>query len=124
MKIWGRREQRKVRTCPHLEEPAPLPHGWDTDGNGDGAGLRLPGSPVHTVALPTPGNAVQGEGVKYVEGAGGGRRGQEDREFSSLGAEGATMGGDRRLVHQKRPFIPLNFLRSLPSSWLVIHAPI
>lgn len=51
-------------------------------------------------------------------------RGQEAREFSSPGAEGATMWGGMRLVHQKRPFVPLNFPRSLPSCWVVIHAPI
>lgn len=73
MKIWGRKEQRKVGTCPLLEDPVPLPHGWDGDGNRDWAGLRLPGSPAHTVALPTPGNAIQEEGTKYVERAGGQR---------------------------------------------------
>lgn len=119
MKIWGRREQRKVGTCPHLEDPAPMPHGWDRDGNRDWAGLRFPGSPACTIALPTPGNAIQGEGTKYVEGAGGGRR----PESSAVRKLRAPPCGEVRAwfsdKHQKRPFIPLTFPGSLPSPWLV-----
>lgn len=125
MKIWGRREQRKVGMCPHLEDPPCASAPWLGQGWEQGLGrAEVPwfSCPHHS---PTHLRERHPRGGHQV--CVGGRRGQEAREFCSWELRGPPCGEVRAWFsdkHQKRPFIPLNFPRSLPSSWLVIHAPI